>query len=1114
MRFLRRIQTGRRPGFLCRASFLAAAFALMLPNCLPAQIRTDGTMGAATTLTGPHFQIPDTLGTTRGQNLFHSFQTFNLSSGEVATFTGPSSIANVFSRVTGGSPSSIDGLLQCTIPNANFFFINPAGVLFGPNASVDVQGAFAVTTADYIRFADGGRFDARTPANDVLTVANPAAFGFLTPPVGQSPAGVTFNNCTVQVPDGKTLTVAAGAVQVLNDPAIAPNGTAVRTRGGTLQVAAVASAGELPVAGLDTTSFYALEDITLSGNSLFSTSLSGGGGRFLLRGQNLSVSGGAGIANNSLDTGSGGASEINLRGTLSLASGGYIATASTGLANAGSLNLTAQSLSMDDGTIFGASSGSGAAANITINVPTISLQNGSWIAADTHDLGSGGTMIINSSVLSLQSGSFISADAYGVGPGGTITVNAAALSLEDSSTLTANAYGPGPGGALTVNAQSVRVLSDGAISSDSELGAAGNAGKVTIQAGTVELDNGVISAVSAGTGAGGQVQISSQTLSVTGQNDRGRISTIASGGGPAGNIGITTGTLTLNPGGLIASDTFGAGQAGNITVQATGIVLNEGEISAATSGTGTGGDVRITSDTLSLSGPTADARINTASLGSGQAGNIFITTRELAVNPGGVIICDALGAGRAGNITIRATDVAVNQGEISTGTSGTGAGGDVRISSDTLSLSGGSIDTSSQNSGHAGNIFITTGEMTLDQSALIFAAPLGPTGDGGDIQITARDLTLLNGSGIGSTSFGGGVAGSIQLNVSGRCLVDSSAIHAASFGQTQGGAAGDIVVQANDLEFRGSGFINSTTYGNGAGGNVNITANTMSLTDTATVSAGTGPTSTGKGGDIVVNAGTLQILQNSFLEAASRGTGPGGAVSVQAGLLQIQGAQPFGAAGIHSFAAQSGHAGSIEVQAGQLSLVNGQIECEANQGDAGSITIQSGNSITLANSALRVDSASGNAGTITLSAPNSIVLQNSLVGAFAGLNGGNITIDPHIFGLVDSSLNANALTGNGGHISIPADFFYQLGNWSITAISQNLAAQPGTISISSGVEFANVLSVLPIAPLQETSKIREGCARKNPRANSLIVRGKGGVAVRPDAFLPLYDLRLEPSDQL
>ncbi len=131
-----------------------------------------------------------------------------------------------------------------------------------------------------------------------------------------------------------------------------------------------------------------------------------------------------------------------------------------------------------------------------------------------------------------------------------------------------------------------------------------------------------------------------------------------------------------------------------------------------------------------------------------------------------------------------------------------------------------------------------------------------------------------------------------------------------------------------------------------------------------------------------------------------------------------------------------------------------------------------------------------------------------------GLNGGNITIDPHIFGMVDSLLDADALTGNGGHISITADFMYQMGNSLITAISYNPSAQPGTVSIQSAVDFANSLSALPIAPLQEGSKIREGCARRNPRANSLIVRGKGGVAARPDSFLPVYDLPLEGGEQL
>jgi len=1096
-----------------------AAFAVLFPGSLQAQIRTDGTVGPATTLTGPHFQIPDSLGTIRGPNLFQSFQTFNLSSGQSATFTGPNSIANVFSRVTGGSPSTIDGLLQCTIPNANFFFINPAGVLFGPNAQVDVQGAFAVTTADYIRFADGGRFDARTPANDVLTVANPVAFGFLTPPAGQSIAGVTFNNCTVQVPNGQTLTVAAGAVQVLNDPAVAPNGTAVKAPGGTLQVAAVASAGELPVAGLDTTSFSALDSITLSGNSLFSTSYSGGGGRFLLRAQDLSLSGNAGIANNSLDSGTGGASEIDLRGTLSLASGGFIATGSTGQAAAGSLSLTAQTLSMDGGTIYGATTGSGAAADITINAPTITLQNGSWILADTHDLGSGGTIAVNASEVSLQSSSYISADAYGLGSGGTIIVNAPAVSLANSSTLSADTYGPGPGGAVTLNAQSVQVLSQSAISAEAY--AAGQAGSVTIQAGTIELDDGAISAATSGTGAGGQLQISSENLSITGQNDAGRIDTRSTALGdssPAGNINITTGELALNPGGLIMSDAYGAGRAGNITIQATDVVINQGVISATISGASAGGDVRITSDTLSLSGSDTGGWINTSSFGSGQAGNIFITTGELTLDQGALIYAAPLGSsGNGGDIQIAAHDVTLQNGSTIGTPSFGGVAGSIQltVSGRCLIDSSSAIDAASfspNQGGAAGDIVVQANDLEIRGSGYISTITSG-NGAGGNVNITANTMLLTDGGYVsaGTASGSHGQGGDIVVNAGTLQISQNSDIAAVTFGY---GPAGTVRIQANNLEIDGSGFITATTYGNGAGGNVNITAATMSLTDTATVSAGTGQGSYGQGGDIVVNAGTLQILQNSFLTTSSLGYGPSGTVYIQAGQLQIQGAQPFGVAGIHSLSENSGSAGTIEIQAGQMSLVNGQIECEANQGDAGNITIQSGNSISLASSLLGVQSTSGNAGTITLSAPGSIVLQDSLVGAFAGLNGGNITIDSQILGLVDSSLNANALTGNGGHISITADLLYHLGNWSITAISQNLAAQPGTISINSGVDFANVLSVLPIAPLQETGKIREGCARKNPRANSLIVRGRGGVADRPDAFLPLYDLRLEPADQL
>jgi filamentous haemagglutinin family N-terminal domain len=128
-----------------------------------AEVITDGSLGAKVELPGKDFQITPELGQQVGNNLFHSFQQFNLSESESATFSGADSVQNIIARVTGGSPSMIDGTLRSTIPNADLYFLNPYGVMFGQHAKLDLQGGFHVSTADYLRLQDGGRFEARTP---------------------------------------------------------------------------------------------------------------------------------------------------------------------------------------------------------------------------------------------------------------------------------------------------------------------------------------------------------------------------------------------------------------------------------------------------------------------------------------------------------------------------------------------------------------------------------------------------------------------------------------------------------------------------------------------------------------------------------------------------------------------------------------------------------------------------------------------------------------------------------------------------------------------------------------------------------------------------------------
>jgi filamentous hemagglutinin family protein len=200
---------------------------------VPTAIRPDGTLG---TTVNQHGTVYDITGGTRpgnGPNLFHSFDRFSVGTGDTASFSGPPGIENILSRVTGRQQSIIDGQLQSTIRGANLYLLNPSGVLFGPNASLDVSGSFHVSTADYLRFADGAKFSANLGQESVLTVAPPAAFGFL----GNNPAAIAIQGSALQVSEGKAVSVVGGDVQIVAGRLVAPSGR--------IQLASVASPGEV-----------------------------------------------------------------------------------------------------------------------------------------------------------------------------------------------------------------------------------------------------------------------------------------------------------------------------------------------------------------------------------------------------------------------------------------------------------------------------------------------------------------------------------------------------------------------------------------------------------------------------------------------------------------------------------------------------------------------------------------------------------------------------------------------------------------------------------------------------------------------------------------------------
>src|SRR5579884_455442 len=185
-----------------------------------AAVVTDGTLGRAGPVTPVNniYAITPALGQTRGPNLFHSFSQFDLAQGETASFTGPPTIKNVLARVTGGTASDIHGTIQCTIPNATFYLMNPAGVVFGPDAKLDVNGSFAVTTADYIRLGASQKFGPPGPADSALTTAPPAAFGFFGHRAGIDIAG------GLAVPQGRVLSLIGGDVRINGGQVVAPSG--------------------------------------------------------------------------------------------------------------------------------------------------------------------------------------------------------------------------------------------------------------------------------------------------------------------------------------------------------------------------------------------------------------------------------------------------------------------------------------------------------------------------------------------------------------------------------------------------------------------------------------------------------------------------------------------------------------------------------------------------------------------------------------------------------------------------------------------------------------------------------------------------------------------------
>ncbi len=186
------------PSTLLTSGFLLMVWLTASTAQVTTSITPDGTLG---TDVRQRVNLHEIIGGTRpgnGSNLFHSFGLFNVGTDDTAHFIGQQGVENIIGRVTGGAESMIDGRVRA---DANLFLLNPSGIMFGPNASLDVNGSFHGSTADVLRFGDGKAFVAHVSEESTLTAAAPSTFGFLN----ANPEGITIQGSTLAVPEGGNL---------------------------------------------------------------------------------------------------------------------------------------------------------------------------------------------------------------------------------------------------------------------------------------------------------------------------------------------------------------------------------------------------------------------------------------------------------------------------------------------------------------------------------------------------------------------------------------------------------------------------------------------------------------------------------------------------------------------------------------------------------------------------------------------------------------------------------------------------------------------------------------------------------------------------------------------
>lgn len=688
-------------------SSVSLLLVLLLAGAKPllAQIRSDQTLGnqrsssRAATINGKPARLIEG-GARRRGNLFHSFSEFNVRGGQRVYFDNPAGVERIFSRVTGNNRSLIRGTLGVN-GSADLFLLNPNGIIFGPQAQLDVRGSFLATTAERLRFNNGFNFSAVQPeAPPLLTVSVPVGLQF-----GRNPGDIInrslvesnaplLNNAgnPVPIPDTYSVDPFVG-LQVASGQTLALVGGDLRLEGGEL----TAAGGRVELGSVGDSAEVSL--------------------RPLNRGWRL------------------GYGQVQRFGNISLSG---LADIDTTGAGGGAISLWGDQVQVTEGSFIRANTlGSPAGQDIIVHADRLSVEGAvlleegpraSLISTSTFGPGTGGNVELDVNQLRVADGGQIEANAEASGVGGNLIVNADLVELQDvvrlpdRRLLLAPVIGPDGNPRLDVNGRPVRVpipsglfvrVRSGATSTRADR-RRGNLSLVTNQ---LQVEDGAqILVETAGGRAAGtlaiqalEIELDGVTLQANGQpyaitvgqgasTFPSLLSTFTDFTRRGGDLQITTNDLRLRAGAVIQTATQNSGDAGRLRIRAETIDI------AGTNGT--------PSALLTTSGGIPEVRIGNPDA-TGRAGSMALTTESLNLEDGAILAASSLNpsgnAAGTGNIEIQAETILLNNQARLTASSASINGGNINLRlQDSLRLRQNSaISASAAKEGSGGNVDIS-----------------------------------------------------------------------------------------------------------------------------------------------------------------------------------------------------------------------------------------------------------------------------------------------------------------------------------------------------------------------------------------------------------------------